>query len=334
GYPCALGMATPLAMIRGGGEAARRGILMRSGEAFQIMQDIRAVVLDKTGTITRGEPRVQAVVPAETGKEEEVLRLAAGAESASEHPLARAVEEAAEEQGLQVPPAEDFRAHPGRGVEARIEGSRVLVGKLGFLSDQGVDLSAADDDLALLEEKGQTVVGVARDGTLLGLVGIADTMKEDAAEAVRRMREAGLTPIMITGDNERTARAVASEVGIDEVLARVLPEEKAGRIRDLQRQGRRVIMVGDGINDAPALTQADVGIAIGAGTDIAIESADIVIMGDRLGAVMDAYEIGKRSYRKTKQNLSLAFSFNGIGVPLATTGLVHPVWAMVAMVSS
>lgn len=334
GYPCALGMATPLAMIRGGGEAARRGILMRSGEAFQIMQDVRAVVLDKTGTITRGEPRVQAVIPVEPGEEDEVLRVAAGAESASEHPLARAIEEAAEEQGLEVTRAEDFRAHPGRGVEARIEGCRVLVGKPRFLSDQGVDLSVADDDLSRLEEKGQTVVGVARDGNLLGLVGIADTIKEDAAEAVARMRDAGLTPVMITGDNELTARAVAAEVGIDEVLAQVLPEEKAGRIRELQQRGQRVVMVGDGINDAPALTQADVGIAIGAGTDIAIESADVVIMGDRLGAVMDAYEIGKSSYRKTKQNLALAFTFNGIGVPLATTGLVHPVWAMVAMVSS
>ncbi|MGQ0670638.1 MAG: heavy metal translocating P-type ATPase [Actinomycetota bacterium] len=334
GYPCALGMATPLAMIRGGGMAARRGILMRSGEAFQVMQELTLVVLDKTGTITRGEPRVQAIVPLNGGGEREVLRIAAVAEASSEHPLARAVEEAAKEERIEIPPAEEFLAHPGRGVEARIEGTRVLVGKLRFLSDQGVDTQGCLEDLAGLEEKGQTSIAVARDDQLLGLIGIADTIKEDAAEAVRRMKEAGLTPVMITGDNERTARAVAAEVGIDEVLAQVLPDEKAERIRSLQRKGRRVAMVGDGINDAPALTQADVGIAIGAGTDIAIESADIVIMGDRLGAVMDAYEIGKSSYAKTKQNLMLAFGFNGIGVPLAVSGLVPPVWAMLAMISS
>ncbi len=334
GYPCALGMATPLAMIRGGGEAARRGILMRSGEAFQVMPGLSHVVLDKTGTITRGEPRVQAVVPIGPAEEQEVLRLAAAAEAASEHPLARAVARAAEEWGIAVAAARDFQAHPGKGVEAQVEGERALVGKLPFLADRGVDPGGCGQELPRLEERGQTVVGVARGTQLLGLIGIADTTREDAAPAVRRLKEAGLTPVMITGDNERTARAVAAEVGIEDVLAGVLPGEKAERIRELQEEGRRVAMVGDGINDAPALTQADVGIAIGAGTDIAIESADVVIMGEGLGAVVEAYEIGKGSYRKTQQNLALAFAFNGVGVPLAVTGLVHPVWAMVAMVSS
>lgn len=334
GYPCALGMATPLAMVRGGGMAAERGVLMRSGEAFQVMQELTHVLLDKTGTLTRGEPSVQAVVAVDGGKEREILRSAAAAEASSEHPLARAVEEAARAEGIEVPAAQGFRAYPGRGIEARVERARVVVGKLGFLAEQGVDVRACEEDLARLEEQGQTAIGVSREGRLLGLVGIADTVKEDASRAVRRMRAAGLTPVMVTGDNERTARAVAAEVGIEEVLAQVLPGDKAERIRSLQQQGRRVAMVGDGINDAPALTQADVGIAIGAGTDIAIESADVVIMGDRLEAVMDAFEIGRASYRKTKQNLSLAFGFNGIGVPLAVTGLVHPVWAMVAMVSS
>lgn len=334
GYPCALGMATPLAMIRGGGIAAERGILMRSGEAFQIMGEITTVLLDKTGTITRGEPKVNSVVSINGARDEDVLSLAAAAEAASEHPLARAVEEAAADRGLEVGGADEFRAVPGRGVEAKVDGHRLLVGKLGFLSENGVDTSDGEGILASLEEAGQTSIGVAADGALLGVIGISDTVKEDAGAAIKRMREAGLTPVMITGDNERTARAVASEVGIDDVLAQVLPDEKAARVRALQSEGRRVAMVGDGINDAPALTQADVGIAIGAGTDIAIESADVVIMGDRLGAVMDAYEIGKSSYRKTKQNLSLAFSFNGIGVPAAVTGLVHPVFAMVAMVAS
>jgi Cu+-exporting ATPase len=334
GYPCALGMATPLAMIRGGGMAARRGILMRSGEAFQVMRELTHVVLDKTGTITRGEPTVQAIVPVLPGREREVLRLAAAAEAASEHPLARAVEQAAEAGGIDVPSGEDFRAHPGRGVQARVEGRRVLVGKLGWLAEQGADIATCEEDLARLEEQGQTAVGVAADGALLGLVGVADTIKQDAAEAVRRIKQAGLTVVMITGDNQRTATAVAAVVGVDEVLAQVLPDGKAERIRQLQAQGRRVAMVGDGINDAPALTQADVGIAVGAGTDIAIESADVVILGDRLGAVMDAYQIGRNSYAKTRQNLALALGFNGIGVPLAVSGVVHPVWAMVAMISS
>ncbi|MEX0629675.1 MAG: heavy metal translocating P-type ATPase [Chloroflexota bacterium] len=334
GYPCALGMATPLAMIRGGGMAAERGILMRSGEAFHVMQELRTVVLDKTGTITRGEPAVRDVVPAAGIEPAELLRVAAAAEASSEHPVARAVEDAAEQRDIELAAVDDFRAHTGCGVEARLDGRRVLVGKPGFLAEEGIAIDALDERREALESQGETVIGVARDGQLLGLIGIVDTLKEDAAESVARMKEAGLTPVMITGDNERTARAVAAEVGIDEVLAQVLPDDKAQQVRVLQKGGQRVAMVGDGINDAPALTQADVGIAIGAGTDIAIESADVVIMGGRLGAVVDAFEIGRSSYAKTKQNLTLAFAFNGIGVPLAVTGLVHPVWAMVAMVAS
>ncbi|MEX2547161.1 MAG: heavy metal translocating P-type ATPase [Chloroflexota bacterium] len=334
GYPCALGMATPLAMIRGGGMAAERGILMRSGEAFQVMQDLRTIVLDKTGTITRGEPQVRDLAPGGGTDVAELLRAAAAAEASSEHPLARAVEQAAEERGIEIPAVDGFRAHTGRGVEARLDGARLIVGNPGFLREHGIDVDALAERREALESQGRTVIGVARDTVLLGLIGIADTVKEDARVAIDRMKAAGLTPLMITGDNERTARAVAAEVGIEDVFAQVLPDEKAQRVRALQKQGQRVAMVGDGINDAPALTQADVGIAIGAGTDIAIESADVVIMGDRLGAVMDAYEIGRSSYGKTKQNLALALSFNGIGVPLAATGLVHPVWAMMAMVAS
>ncbi|MDP8932444.1 MAG: heavy metal translocating P-type ATPase, partial [Actinomycetota bacterium] len=334
GYPCALGMATPLAMIRGGGEAARQGILMRSGEAFQIMGELRSMVLDKTGTITRGEPSLQEIVAPDDRSDDQVLQTAASAESASEHPLARAIEQGARERDLEVTLADDFRSHTGKGVEATVEGARVLVGKPGFLDEQGVDLDDARDEFTRLEQRGLTVVGVARDGRLLGLIGIGDAVKADAEEAIERIKDAGMTPVMITGDNRRTAEAVAAEVGIERVLAEVLPEDKAAEVRSLQDEGQRVAMVGDGINDAPALTQADVGIAIGAGTDIAIESADIVVMSDRLGAVMDAHDIGVRSYRQTKQNLALAFAFNGIGVPAATTGFVHPIWAMIAMVAS
>ncbi|WP_256403897.1 heavy metal translocating P-type ATPase [Halorubrum salinum] len=333
GYPCALGMATPLALIRGGGKAANRGILMRSGDAFQIFPDVDHVVLDKTGTITVGEPAVRAVVGVDTD-ESEVLATAASAEAFSEHPLADAILEAADEQGVEYADPDAFDSVTGKGVQATVAGDDVLVGKPGWLSSEGVDLSAADDDIEQLQHRGLTVAGVVRGGDLIGLIGIGDEVKDDAAATIRRMKNVGITPVMITGDNERTANAVAEEVGIDRVMADVLPDEKREEIGRLQEAGHRVAMVGDGINDAPALTQADIGIAIGAGTDIAIESADIVLMGNRLGGVMDAYEIGNESYRKTRQNLATAFAFNGIGVAAATTGLVHPVFAMLAMVLS
>ncbi|MBI2917336.1 MAG: cation-translocating P-type ATPase [Chloroflexi bacterium] len=332
GYPCALGMATPLAMIRGGGMAAQKGILMRSGEAFQVFKDVRKVVLDKTGTITKGEPTVVEVVASGNYSPDQVIGLAAAAEAVSEHPLARAIMERAE--GLSLPATRDFEAVPGRGVRATMEDREVLVGNPSFLAAEGVDLSAVRERLDLLEQQGRTVVAVAEEGRVAGLIAISDTLKGDAAEAVAGIKAAGLQPVMITGDNWRTAQAVAAQVGIEVVLAEVLPQDKANEVRRLQQQGSRVAMVGDGINDAPALMQADVGIAIGAGTDIAIESADVVLVGDRLGAVVDAYSIGKSSFAKTVQNVSLAFAFNGIGIPAAMTGLVHPVWAMIAMAAS
>ncbi|PSP84818.1 heavy metal translocating P-type ATPase, partial [Halobacteriales archaeon QS_1_68_17] len=221
----------------------------------------------------------------------------------------------------------------GDGGEPR-DSDDVLVGKPGWLEAEGVDLSDAGDEIERLQRRGLTVSGIVRDGDLVGLIGIGDELKVDAATTVQRMTDADITPVMITGDNERTAQAVAEAVGIEHVMADMLPDEKREEIGRLQDEGHRVAMVGDGINDAPALTQADIGIAIGAGTDIAIESADIVLMGERLGGVMDAYEIGQESYRKTRQNLTTAFAFNGIGVAAATTGLVHPVFAMVAMVLS
>lgn len=333
GYPCALGMATPLATIRGGGEAATRGILMRSGEAFQIIGDVSVAVLDKTGTITAGKPTLHAIIPAAGVDQDDLLTPAASAEAASEHPLARAIEDAANRRGLTIDFPQRFSSHTGRGIEAEVEGSLVRVGKPGWLAED-LDLSGLDQERLGHESAGRTVVAVARDGRLLGLLAIGDAIKTDAAEAVARLRAAGVRPVMLTGDNIRTARAVAAEIGIDEVRADVQPADKAQVVRDLQQDGTRVMMVGDGINDAPALTQADVGIAIGAGTDIAIEAADIVVMGDRLGSVPDAIEIGASSYRKTRQNLALAFAFNGIGVPTAATGLVSPVWAMIAMIAS
>jgi len=334
GYPCALGMATPLAMIRGGGMAAEKGILMRSGEAFQVFGKVRRVLLDKTGTVTEGRPAVAALVPAHGVAPDELLQLAAAAELSSEHPLGRAIVAHAQERNVEILDVQDFQSYTGQGVEATIEGDRILVGKPGFVQEKGLSLTALADRLGELQARGQTVVAVSRKDRLIGLVAIADRVKPDAAEAVERFKALGVTPLLITGDNERTARAVAGQVGIEEVYASVLPDQKAEKVRELQRQGLRVAMVGDGINDAPALMQADVGIAIGAGTDIAIESSDVILVGNRLAAAVDAMEIARNSFRKTKQNITLAFAFNGIGVPAAATGLVHPVWAMIAMVSS
>ncbi len=334
GYPCALGMATPLAMIRGGGMAAERGILMRSAEAFQVLKEVKRVVLDKTGTITRGKPAVVEVLLFSGFGRTDALRFAAAVESASEHPLARAVVAAAEAEQLLLPEAKDLQAIPGKGVVARVEGHDVVIGSPRFIEERGADVSPARRQIEALQGEANTVVAVAADGKLAALLAIADPVKPDARETVERLRAAGLEPVMLTGDNRRTAQAVAEKVGITDFRAEVLPQEKAQVVRDLQQQGYRVAMVGDGINDAPALMQADVGIAIGAGTDIAIESADVVLIGERLGAVLDAYHIGKASYRKTVQNLSLAFAFNGIGIPLAATGLVHPAWAMIAMAAS
>jgi Cu+-exporting ATPase len=333
GYPCAVGIAAPLAIVRGAGEAANQGIIMRTGEAFQAFRSVTRIVLDKTGTLTMGRPAVREI---ETfGDPEELLAVAAAAEAASEHPLGEAVRNAAHERGIKIPSVEDFEAIAGRGISALIEGRRVLVGRPSFLEEHGVDLASLAARIIELEAMGRTVIAVSRDEQLLGAIALGDELRPDAAQAVAAMREAGITPILVTGDNPRAAAQVARELGIDDVQAGILPGQKAEIVRQLQAQGPgRVAMVGDGINDAPALMQADVGVAMGNGTDIAIESADIIIVGNRLMSVLTAQDISRRSYRKTKQNVALAFLFNGIGVPVATTGLVYPIWAMVAMAFS
>jgi len=332
GYPCALGMASPLAMIRGNGEAARKGILIRSGDAFQTLKDMRKIVFDKTGTLTAGKPALTDLLPADGIDGRELLRLAAAVEVSSEHPLARAIMDRVLEEELEFPETQGFRAIPGKGAEAVVDGRRVRVGSLRFLSESGVSVgsengSAGRAKAESLEAEGKSVVGVSTGGTFSGLIAIADTVKPDAREAVSRLKGAGVAPVMISGDNRRTARAAAALVGIDEVLAEVLPDEKAAQVRAMQADGTRMGMVGDGINDAPALMQADIGIAVGAGTDI-------VLVGEKLAGVADALSIGRSSYRKIVQNLFLAFSFNGIGVPAAVTGLVHPAWAMIVIVAS
>ncbi|MGH6885513.1 MAG: heavy metal translocating P-type ATPase, partial [Geminicoccales bacterium] len=299
-----------------------------------VLKDVRKVVFDKTGTLTAGRPAVVRVLALAGWEGGDALGLAAAVEEVSEHPLARAIGAAAKEANAQIGRAEAFQATPGKGVTARVAGREVSVGSPAFAEQRGADLQPVRGEIERMQSEAQTVIAVVVDERLAAVIAIADPLKPDAADAIARLREAGLEPVMLTGDNQRTAQAVARRLGIEEYHAEVLPPEKAEAIRALQRDGTRVAMVGDGINDAPALMQADVGIAIGAGTDIAIESADVVLVGERLTAVVDAIQIGRASYRKTVQNLALAFSFNGIGVPLATTGLVHPVWAMIAMAAS
>ena len=332
GYPCAVGISAPLSIVRGAGEAAEHGILMRTGEAFQGYRLVDTVVLDKTGTLTEGRPVVREI-EVFSGSEAELVALAAAAEASSEHPLAQAVVRAAFARGAVPPDVTAFEASPGKGVTARIADGEVLVGSPAFLESQGIDLSPAAARIADLEEAGRTVIVVGRDGRAVGLLALDDRLRADAAQAVAALRKEGLRTVLLTGDNERAARRIAAEAGIDEVHAGVLPDGKAETVRRLQATGP-VAMVGDGINDAPALMQANVGIAMGGGTDIAIEAADIIILSNRLAALPLARGISRRSYAKMLQNVWLAFTFNGIGIPVAATGLINPIWAMVAMAVS
>ncbi len=332
GYPCAVGISAPLSIVRGAGEAAERGILMRTGEAFQAYRLVKHVVLDKTGTLTEGRPLVQEILPLGS-TEEELLGFAAAAETSSEHPLAQAITNTAFERKITPPAVENFLAIPGRGVSATIQGAKVLVGNPKFLAEEGINVTPLAARIHEMEEAGRTVIAVARNGNALGIIALGDRLRDDAAKTVTALRKAGIKPVLLTGDNERAARRMAREAGIDEVYAGVLPDRKADIIRQLQRTGK-VAMVGDGINDAPALMQADVGIAMGSGTDIAIESADIIILGNRLESILVAHDISRRGYRKMVQNVVLAFCFNGIGIPVAATGLIYPIWAMAAMAGS
>ncbi|AYO86639.1 heavy metal translocating P-type ATPase [Methylobacterium brachiatum] len=332
GYPCAVGISAPLSIVRGAGEAAEHGILMRTGEAFQGYRLVDTIVLDKTGTLTEGRPVVREI-EVFSGTEADLVALAAAAEASSEHPLAQAVVKAAFERGAAPPDVTSFEAIPGQGVVARTEAGEILVGSPAFLTGHGIDLASASARILALEEAGRTVIVVGRDGHALGLLALDDRLRADAMQAVAALRKEGLRTVLLTGDNERAARRIAAEAGIDEIHAGVLPDGKAEIVRRLQTVGK-VAMVGDGINDAPALMQANVGIAMGAGTDIAIEAADIIILSNRLSALPLARRISRRSYTKMLQNVWLAFAFNGIGIPVAATGLVNPIWAMVAMAVS
>jgi len=320
--PCALGLATPMSVMVGVGKAAEYGILIRQGEALQTAADLDTVVLDKTGTITEGRPALTRVLAADGDTEEEVLTLAASLEAGSEHPLARAIMTAAEERGLSPRSVSDFQALNGKGVSARLDGATLRLGNRRWLEQEGVTL-ALQDQAAALSEDAATPLFLARDDRVIGVLGVADRIKDDAAEAIRRLRERGLRVIMITGDIQASADAIARQAGVDEVLAEVLPEDKAREVQRLQQDGAKVAMVGDGINDAPALAQADVGFAIGTGTDVAIESAAVTLMSGSLHGVADAMAISRATLGNIKQNLFGAFVYNSLGVPVAA-GLLYP----------
>ncbi len=332
--PCALGLATPTALMVGMGKGARAGILISSGEAIQIMKDVRLVVFDKTGTLTRGRPEVTDVVAASGLEQADVLRWAAAVEALSEHPIARAVVDRAREDGLEWPDSTEFRAVPGRGTRALVDGQLVLVGTRALMEAEGVDFAGLSGELERLENEGRTTMLVAVGGRIVGVVGLADVLKARAADAVAGLKRMGLRVAMITGDNERTARAVAAQAGIEHVLAGVLPGGKADEVRRLQAEVGRVAMVGDGINDAPALTSADVGIALGTGTDVAIESSDITLVSGDPAAVVGAIRLSRATFSKIRQNLFWAFFYNIVAIPVATMGLLHPLMAEAAMAIS
>ena len=333
--PCALGLATPTALMVGSGLGAENGVLIRRGAAIQTMKDVATIVLDKTGTITRGEPGVTDIVSLGGFSEAEILSLAASVEAGSEHPLGRAVALHAAAAGAPVSDIDGFRAVTGSGVAARVGEHSVLVGTPLLLETEGVKIST-DQRSALntLESQARTAMFVAVDGTVEGIIALADTVRPDSRRAVAALKKMGMIPVMITGDNERTARAVAQLVGIDQVISGVLPDRKAEEVRKLQQRGQIVAMVGDGINDAPALTQADVGIAVGTGTDIAIEAGDIVLVQGELSAVVKAVRLSHGTFRKIRQNLFWAFFYNVVMVPLAIIGIMHPVLAEIAMAFS
>ncbi|MBF6215604.1 MULTISPECIES: heavy metal translocating P-type ATPase [Nocardia] len=321
--PCALGLATPLSIMVGTGKGAQAGILIRSAEALETAHRLQTVVLDKTGTITEGRPALTDVVPAAGFDTDELIALVASAERSSEHPLGRAIVDGAVERGIATTDPVEFDSVTGQGILATIAGRRVLVGKATLLTEAGVDLGPLREDAERLAAQGKTAIFAAVDGRPAGVVAVADTVKEDSAAAVAALRRLGLDVVMITGDNRHTAEAIAREVGIGRVLAEVLPENKAIEVRRLQDEGRQVGMVGDGINDAPALAQADVGFAIGTGTDVAIEASDITLISGALGGVVTAIRLSRATMRNIRQNLVLAFVYNTAGIPLAA-GVLYP----------
>jgi len=332
--PCALGIATPTAILAGVGKGAEYGVLLRGGEYVENVRKLSTVVFDKTGTLTKGEPSVTDMVAFEGYKENEVFEFTAVAEKGSEHPLAEAVVKAAHKAGFIIPDADTFEAVPGHGVKACLRGQTILFGNRKLMKDNSIDIEKVEDKITKLEEQGKTAMLLAVDGQIAGIVAAMDTPKDNAAEAIKQLKGMGLEVAMLTGDNERTAKAIAKQLGIDIVIANVLPWEKVNVIKKFQSEGKVVAMVGDGVNDAPALAQAHVGIAIGSGTDIAKETGGIVLIKDDLRDVARGIMLSKATMRKVKQNLFWAFIYNTISIPVAALGLLSPIIAAGAMAFS
>jgi len=332
--PCALGLATPTAIMVGTGKGAEMGVLIKGGESLEIAHKIQAIILDKTGTLTNGKPAVTDIVPFDGTDPVELLLLAASTEQGSEHPLGEAILERGKREGVPLLPTEDFRALPGLGLKVKVAGRALWFGNQKLMAERGFSLGGHEPSVAALEEVGKSVMFLADGSHILGAVAVADTLKETSAEAVRVLREMGVTVYMMTGDNWRTAKAIASKAGIHRVMAEVLPEEKAAQVKAIREEGMVVGMVGDGINDAPALAEADVGFAIGTGTDVAMEASDVTLMRGDLLSVADAIHLSRATMRKIRQNLFWAFFYNVLGIPLAALGFLSPVVAGAAMAFS
>jgi Cu+-exporting ATPase len=325
--PCAMGLATPTAIMVGTGRGAEHGVLIRSASALELLHRVDTVVFDKTGTLTRGRPEVAEVATAPGTSEDDALALAAAAEQGSEHPLGEAIVRAAKERGLALPPVTEFTTVPGQGIDAMAPDGRVLLGNRTLMDERGIEVGALVERAAALQGEGQTVVYLAFAGRLLAIIAAADVLRPEAAATVARLRRLGLDVTMLTGDNRATAEAIARAAGVERVLAEVLPAGKAREVQRLGAQGRLVAMVGDGINDAPALAQAAVGIAMGSGTDVAIEAADVTLMHNDLGRVVAAIELSRRTIRIIKENLAWAFGYNIVLIPVAA-GALYPVWGV------
>ena len=331
--PCALGLATPTSIMAGSGRAAELGVLFKGGEYLESTHRINTVILDKTGTVTKGKPELTDVLTASMD-EREFLRLAGSAEKPSEHPLAEAIVDGIKARGIALTEAGEFEAIPGYGIRAVVDGREVLAGTRKLMEKHGILARDAESSMTKLEEEGKTAMLVAVDGRYAGLIAVADTIKESSKAAVSRLKGLGIQVVMITGDNERTAQAIARQAGIDEVLAEVLPEGKAAEVKKLQSLGKKVAMVGDGINDAPALAQADIGMAIGTGTDVAMEAADVTLMRGDLNSIADSIEMSRKTMRNIRQNLFWALGYNTLGIPVAALGLLAPWIAGAAMALS
>ncbi|MCK1982033.1 MULTISPECIES: heavy metal translocating P-type ATPase [Bacillaceae] len=332
--PCALGLATPTSIMAGSGRAAEYGILFKGGEHLETTHRVNTVILDKTGTVTNGKPTLTDVIVSNGFEEKEFLKLVGAAERNSEHPLAEAIVEGIKEKGIELGSSEHFEAIPGFGIESTVESKSLLIGTRRLMEKNNIDIRGILPKMENLEKQGKTAMLVAIDNQFAGVIAVADTIKETSQKAIARLKEMGLEVVMITGDNKQTAQAIANEVGIDHVIAEVLPEGKAEEVKNLQKAGKIVAMVGDGINDAPALATADIGMAIGTGTDVAMEAADITLIRGDLNSIADAIFMSKMTIRNIKQNLFWAFAYNAIGVPIAALGFLAPWLAGVAMAFS